>query len=67
MASHKFRIGQAVEFAPSPRLMPASPRTYTVVRLLPTGTDGCMYRIKCESEPFERVARERELTAIAAA
>ena len=62
MASHKFRVGQVVDFNPSRVGVPASVRAYKILRLLPS--EGCeqLYRIKTITEPIERVARESELT-----
>ena len=62
MAAHKFKIGQAVDFAPSRQSMPASAREYKIIRLMPAEGIDNLYRIKCAVEPFERIARERELT-----
>lgn len=33
-----------------------------VIRLLPADSGENLYRVKCASEPFERMARESELT-----
>ena len=35
---------------------------YTIVRLLPVEGGDLQYRIKCAAEPFERTARESDLT-----
>ena len=62
MANHKFRVGQAVEFNPSPRIgVPASVREYKILRLLPHESGERLYRIKTITEPFERIAKESEL------
>ena len=62
MASHKFKLGQTVDFVPGRRSMPASSREYKIVRLMPSdGGENC-YRVKCVAEPFERIARETELS-----
>ena len=62
MPAHKFKVGQAVDFAPSRQSMPASAREYKIIRLMPAEGLDNLYRIKCPVEPFERIARERELT-----
>ena len=62
MANHKFRVGQVVDFNPSPRIgMPAASREYKILRLLPDDRGERLYRIKTISEAFERIARESEL------
>ncbi|KAB2914580.1 MAG: hypothetical protein F9K29_14555 [Hyphomicrobiaceae bacterium] len=63
MARHKFKIGQTVTFTPPRMTYAASSREYTIVRLLPSEGNDCQYRIKGVAEPFERIARESELTA----
>lgn len=62
MASHKFKVGQTVEFAPSRRSMPAAGGEYKVVRLMPADGGVNSYRVKCSTEAYERTARETELT-----
>lgn len=62
MASHKFKVGDVVDFLPSRQMMAASAREYKVVRLMPAEGVDNLYRVKCVTEPFERIARERELT-----
>jgi len=62
MATHKFQVGQVVDFAPSRQSMPASAREYKIIRLMPAEGADNLYRIKCSVEPYERIARERELT-----
>jgi len=62
MARHKFKVGQLVDFV-SPRSgAPASGRQYEIVRLLPVENGDVLYRIKSKGEPFERVAKESELS-----
>ena len=62
MAHHKFKIGQLVDFAPARSGVPGSSREYEVLRLLPPEAGQFLYRVKSKSEPFERVARESELS-----
>jgi len=62
MASHKFRVGQVVDFNPSPRVgVPPSIREYKILRLLPHEGGERLYRIKTITELYERVAKESEL------
>ena len=62
MAFHKFKVGENVGFAPGRQSMPASAQAYKVVRLLPPDGNQNTYRVKCATEPFERIARESELS-----
>jgi hypothetical protein len=62
MATHKYKVGQLVNFAPSRSGMPTSGRQYEVIRLLPPESGELQYRVKCKGDTFERVARESELS-----
>ncbi len=62
LADHKFKIGQTVDYSPGRLGMPAMSRLYKVVKLLPTEDGQLLYRIKGSSEPFERIAREKDLS-----
>jgi len=66
MASHKFRIGQIVEFdAPTAQRLHAR-GPFEVTRVLPTeDAKSLMYRIKSTAEPFERSVMEYQIVAIA--
>jgi hypothetical protein len=63
MTSHKYKVGQSVEYRPSRSAMLTSTAVYRVVRLLPLEGEDPLYRIKSVAEPFERVAREHELSS----
>ena len=63
---HKFRIGQAVDYAPS-RMTQAARGTYSIIHLMPEEKEGPHYRIKSKHEHHERIAHERELTPVAVA
>lgn len=63
MSQHKFKIGQDVNFTPAKLSMPASSRSYKVIRRLPLEGGEYTYRIKSAAELFERVARESEIAA----
>ena len=62
MSHHKFRVGQLVDFAPARPGVPTSGRQYEVIRLLPADSGELQYRVKSKSEPFERIAKESELS-----
>jgi len=61
--SHKFKIGDNVNYRPKDRMLSAARGTYTVSGLMPA-IEGQQpeYRIKHFSEEFERVALEPELS-----
>lgn len=61
-SAHKFAVGQTVGYAPSRWSMRARTGSCKVIRLLPADAGENLYRIKCASEPFERMAKESELT-----
>lgn len=62
MASHKFRIGQVVDYKPlEGNGVPVSSLEYKILRLLPPESGERLYRIKTITEPYERIARESEL------
>jgi hypothetical protein len=62
MIPHKYKVGQSVEFRPSRSAMSITSAGYKIVRLLPMEGGDPLYRIKSVGEPFDRVARERELS-----
>jgi hypothetical protein len=61
ITSHKFRVGETVEYKPGRMGFPAASRECTVVRLLPVEGGSLKYRIKCDAEAFERVVTEAQL------
>lgn len=61
MSSHKFRIGQMVDFVPSQRRLAPSARSYKILSLLPSEGGQRLYRIKTITEACDRVARESDL------
>jgi len=62
MALHKYKLGQSLTFSPG-RIGLEARRACKVVRLLPNDEAGQpQYRIKCVSEPVERVAKESALS-----
>lgn len=65
--SNKFRVGEMVDFFPSQRGVPASARSYKILRLIPYEGGERLYRIKTIAEAYERVARESELVRVQSA
>jgi hypothetical protein len=63
MTPPKYKVGQSVAFRPSRSAMSTSSTGYKVVRLLSVEDEDPLYRIKSVGEPFDRVARERELSS----
>jgi hypothetical protein len=63
--SHKFHIGQLVEFRPKKGSPISSARgAYEVLKQLPEREGELQYRIKSAVEEHERVAFESELRAL---
>ena len=61
IASHRFKVGETVEYKPGRMGFPAASRECTIVRLLPIEGGNFQYRIKCSTEAFERVVTEAQL------
>jgi hypothetical protein len=61
LKTHKFQIGQTVCFTSRPIGHMAVNDAYRIVKLLPSDGEDYQYRIKSESEAFERVAKESQL------
>jgi len=64
MAAHKFKVGQSVRFTPGQMSPRAGDQAYTIMRALPAEDGEYRYRIKSVYEPYERIARESELSAL---
>ena len=62
MPSHKFHVGESVNFRPASRNVPAG--AYEVVKQLPHNGREFEYRIKNANEEHQRIAGESELTCI---
>jgi hypothetical protein len=63
MPDHKFHVGQLVNYFPPSRGQDAPRGAYTITARLPQNENGEFgYRIKHLSEPYERIARETELS-----
>jgi hypothetical protein len=65
MTKHKYRAGARVHLSRGAADAGMSYGTgYTIVRQMPAGTQGPMYRIKGDGEAYERVALESQLASI---
>jgi hypothetical protein len=61
LPAHKYSVGQTVDFIAG-RLDINIPRgAYTIVRLLPSESRDCQYRVKNARDGHERVLRESQL------
>ena len=58
---HRFKVGETVQFTPSPVIASAQRGTYKIVRLMPPVGDDNQYRIQSVSDGHERVVREGEI------
>jgi hypothetical protein len=65
--AHRYKVGQMVGLARGFGYVRAAGSRYRIVSLLPRGRTHFQYRIRGESEAFERVASENELTELAEA
>jgi len=63
MRSHKFAVGQVVDFLPGPADGNIPRGKYTVQRLLPSETKDLQYRVKHAPDWHERVVLESQLAA----
>jgi hypothetical protein len=57
---HKYRVGQTVDLIPSASRF-AAKGTYRIVSLRPTEGGDLQYRIKSQSEAYERIISESDL------
>ena len=63
---HKFTVGQLVNFTSSD-LQSTHPEIFVIIRLVMDDATDPRYRIKSNTENFERVVRESELMLAGAA
>ncbi|MBW4093723.1 MAG: hypothetical protein HIU82_21900 [Proteobacteria bacterium] len=63
LLSHKFKVGQMVEFLPGPRDANVPRGRYKVQRLMPSETGDPQYRVKHAADSHERVIAESQLAA----
>lgn len=61
MTFHKFKVGQSVHFSGGLQYAATARGSYKIVRLLPSETSDCQYRIQSTKDGHERVVRESEL------
>lgn len=61
MASHKFKVGQSLVFAPRHIGNRSGSQSCKVVRLMPIEGGECQYQIKCMYDNVERIAKESQL------
>lgn len=65
MSSHKFKIGQSVNYTSGLIGAISANGIYTITQLLPLEGDNFRYRIKSAAEPHERVVKESQLNRAA--
>jgi hypothetical protein len=63
VTSHKFKIGQSVNYTSGTFGGHAS-GVYQITQLLPPEGDDFQYKIKSAAEPHERVAKESQLDRV---
>jgi hypothetical protein len=63
MSSHKFAVGQMVDFLPGPGDANVPRGKYKVQRLMPSETKDLQYRVKHAVDGHERVVLESQLVA----
>ena len=63
MVSHKFAVGQEVEFLPGRMDFHVPRGVYTIVRQLPVEANERQYRVKNSRDGHERIMRESQLAA----
>lgn len=64
MTSHKFKIGQSVNYTSGLFGAGSASGVYQITQLLPPEGDDFQYKIKSAAEPHERVAKESQLDRI---
>lgn len=60
--THKYRVGETVDYMPARILSTQSTSCCEILRVLSTDGDDPQYRVKCPEEGFERVVRESQLS-----
>ena len=61
LEAHKFKIGQSVHYSSNVMHRFGTRGSFKIVKLLPPEGDEQQYRIKSQSEPHERVAKDSQL------
>jgi hypothetical protein len=64
VTSHKFKIGQSVNYTSGLFGAGSASGVYQITQLLPPEGDDFQYKIKSAAEPHERVAKESQLDQI---
>lgn len=64
MAVHKFVVGQTLQFSAGRMGLQTASRKCKVLRLLPMEDGQPLYRIKCDAEMVERMAKESQLSRV---
>ena len=64
MAQHLYAVGQAVSLKPNSGNFLKISASYVISAQLPPSDDSLQYRIKCTSEPYERVVAEHQLVGL---
>jgi hypothetical protein len=64
MSTHKFSVGQTVQFSPDRGQEVVVRGSFTVVRLLPEEASVLQYRVKSRLDGHERVVREDQLARL---
>jgi hypothetical protein len=64
VTSHKFRIGQSVNYTSGLFGAASASGVYQITQLLPPEGDDFQYKIKSAAEPHERVAKESQLDRV---
>ena len=61
MQQHKFAAGDRVQLVPDRLNQNVRPGVYTIVRIMPVTSQGCLYRAKSALDAHERVLEESQL------
>jgi hypothetical protein len=61
MATHKFQVGERVQFLAGTAVRFATSEVYEIVQQLPESYGECQYKIKSVDEPHLRVVKESQL------
>lgn len=61
MSEHKFKVGQTLDFLADRRSGQPLSGKCKVLKLVPSEGDNPQYRVRCQSENFERVVWENQL------
>jgi hypothetical protein len=61
MSRHLYHVGEAVTLTPHSGNVLKNDGAYVVSALMPALGDEFQYRVKCASEPYERVVPEHQL------